>query len=233
MTPDIFKQTIAIIPAYNEEVTVGEVVTEVKALGLEVLVVDDHSLDRTGVMARNRGAVVLSLSTRLGSWGAIQTGLRYALKQKRKYCLTLDADGQHPPENIPLLLKSDALQKADVVIGSCPDRVSPLRKAAWSWFRALSSTDFRDLTSGFRVYNRRAMRLLLDRRAYLFDYQDLGALLLLKKHGLRIKEIPVSMLARKHGHSRVFNSWFKVCKYMAVTSSLSICKFRQKTRDRV
>jgi len=229
---NIINQTLAVIPAYNEQGSVGWVVSGVRRLGMEVLVVDDNSLDRTREEAMAGGARVLSLASRLGAWGATQTGLRYALKTKYKYAVAMDADGQHLPETIPDLLKKGCPEKHDVIIGSCPERVSSMRKMAWSWFRRLSSTDFLDLTSGFRVYNRRSMRLLLDRRAYLFDYQDMGALLLMKKHGLRINEVPVKMLPRKIGHSKVFNSWFKVFKYMAVTSSLSACKYRQQTRNK-
>jgi glycosyltransferase involved in cell wall biosynthesis len=228
----IINQTLAVIPAYNEQGSVGVVVSGVRRLGMEVLVVDDNSLDRTRDEAMAGGARVLSLASRLGAWGAIQAGLRYALQNKYEYTVTLDADGQHLPETIPDLLRQDSFKEYDVIIGSCPERVSRMRRFAWTLFRRTSCTDFDDLTSGLRVYNRRAMRLLLDKSAYLFDYQDMGALLLLKKHGLRINEVPVKMLPRKIGHSRVFNNWFKVCRYMAVTTSLSASKFRQKTRKK-
>lgn len=228
----IIRQTLAIIPALNEEDSVGEVVARVRSQGLDVLVVNDQSSDQTGPEAMASGAVVLNLAVRLGAWGAIQTGFRYAIKKGYMFGLTLDADGQHLPESIPFLLTKDNIRNYDVVIGSCPGRVSPMRKLAWSWFRKISCTDFDDLTSGLRLYSRWSMRLMLDRRAYLFDYQDMGALLLLRKHGLKIREVPVMMASRESGHSRVFNNWFKVCKYMAVTTLLSASKFRQKPRKK-
>lgn len=229
---DITRRTLAIIPAYNEEDSVGKVVDGVRAQGFEVLVVDDRSSDQTRIKALKSGALVLSLITRLGAWGAIQAGFRYALGNGYRYGLTLDADGQHLPESISCLLTSSNVKNYDVIIGSCPERVSRLRKVAWAWFRNISCTDYNDLTSGLRVYNRWSMRLMLSRHAYLFDYQDMGALLLLQKHGLRIKEVPVKMASRKSGHSRVFNNWFKVCNYMAVTTSLSASKFRQRRRSK-
>ncbi len=227
---DDVKKCIAIIPAHNEQGSVGRIVAGVKSLGLDVLVVDDQSSDETGKEAENSGAVVLSPAIRLGAWGAMQTGFRYAIKKGYRFGLTLDADGQHLPESIPVLLTKDNIRNFDVIIGSCPERVSRSRQFAWAWFRNISCTDFGDLTSGMRLYSRWSMRLMLDKRAYLFDYQDMGALLLLKKHGLRIKEVPVKMVPREKGHSRVFDSWFKVCKYMAVTTMLSVSKFRQKNR---
>lgn len=229
----IYNQSLVIIPAFNEEGSVGSVVSGVRKLGLKILVVDDHSTDLTMEEALDHGALVLGLASQLGSWGAIQTGLRYALKNGYHYGVTMDADGQHPPESLPALLCPENLHNFDMVIGSCPERVSSLRKIAWKWFGHISSTKFQDPTSGLRVYNRPAMQLMLDKKAYMFDYQDMGVLLLLRKHGFRIKEIPVEMLPRKIGHSRVFNSWFNVCRYMAVTSSLSACKFRQKCKRRV
>lgn len=232
MAKDMIKASVAIIPAYNEEESVGLVVMGVRALGMDVVVVNDQSQDLTAVKARESGAVVLDLPIRLGAWGAVQTGFRYALKQGYKYGLTIDADGQHLPESIPVLSARENMTGHDVIIGSCPERVSSLRKIAWTWFRTISSTGFDDLTSGLRIYNRRAMRLLLDKKAYLFDYQDMGALLLMKKHGLRIREVPVGMAPRQCGHSRVFSDWFKVCRYMLVTSFLSACKYRQKGRGK-
>ncbi|WP_084590998.1 glycosyltransferase family 2 protein [Desulfonatronovibrio magnus] len=228
----IINNSLAIIPAYNEEDSVGKVVQGVRSYGLDVAVVNDQSADLTEAEAKSAGAVVLNLPVRLGAWGAIQTGLRYAIRRGYKYALTIDADGQHLPQSIPYLLAENIIDDYDVIIGSCPERVSRLRKIAWTWFRNISRAEFDDLTSGLRVYNRWSMRLMLDKRAYLFDYQDMGALLMMKKHGLKITEVPVEMSVRLKGHSRVFNNWLKVCKYMLVTSSLSASKFRQKCRKR-
>lgn len=229
---DLLDKSLVVIPAHNEVCTVGQVVEAVLSTGVAPVVVDDHSQDATREEALKHGARVLRLPWRLGAWGAIQTGMMYCLRNGYQYCVTLDADGQHIPGSIQELLHSDYLNKYDVLIGSCPARVSRMRRMAWSWFRSISATDLQDLTSGFRVYSRRAMRLMLDKRAYLFDYQDIGAILLLQKFGLKIKEVPVEMLPRKAGHSRVFNNWFKVAKYMTVTTSLSACKFRQKVKQK-
>uniref|UniRef100_UPI0025BA9F45 glycosyltransferase family 2 protein n=1 Tax=Desulfonatronospira sp. TaxID=1962951 RepID=UPI0025BA9F45 len=180
---DLLEQSLVVIPAHNEACTVGHVVEAVHSIGLTSVVVDDHSQDDTRDAARKQGALVLRLPWRLGAWGAIQTGMRYCVRNGYKYCITLDADGQHIPCSIQNLLRYEYLKIYDVLIGSCPKRVSRMRRFAWSWFRSISETDLQDLTSGLRVYNRRAMRLMLDKRAYLFDYQDIGAILLLKKFG--------------------------------------------------
>ena len=203
-----FDRPIALIPAYNEEATVGAIVGQIRALwNYPVVVIDDCSTDRTAPAARAAGAIVLPLTIQLGAWGAIQTGLRYA-------------DGQHEPESIGALLPPLATDTADVVIGAFPERASRARRLAWSYFRQITGLQLEDITSGFRAYNHAAMAVLASREASLLDYQDVGVLLILRRKGLRIVEAPVSMQPRALGASRVFRSWWVVGKYMLQTSLL-------------
>ncbi|MEN9493440.1 MAG: hypothetical protein RJA63_3889, partial [Pseudomonadota bacterium] len=116
--------------------------------------------------------------------------------------------------------------QADVVIGAHVERASRLRQFAWSWFRTITGVELRDLTSGFRWYNRRAIELLAAHEATLLDYQDIGVLLLLRKAGLRMVEIPVSMNTRQAGKSRIFYSWFSVARYMITTTLLCLARWQ-------
>lgn len=220
---------IVIIPAYNEAKTVGQVIHAVQdTLGENnVVVVDDNSSDRTIEVVKKTGAIVLPLPARMGTWTAIQTGFKFALMKGYTKAITIDADGQHLAETILPLIREIESDRADLVIGSHPQRGSLLRQIAWSLFRRLSSFHFQDITSGLKAYNQLAMQLLLEPKAYLFDYQDVGTLLLLRRYGLRIIEVPVLMESRQDGHSRVFNNWFKVLRYMTITSILCACKFNQ------
>jgi hypothetical protein len=95
---------------------------------------------------------------------------------------------------------------------------------AWHWFRRLAGFELRDLTSGFRHYGEAAMRLLAADEATLLDYQDLGTLLMLRRAGLRIEEVPVSMNLRAVGKSRIFHSWLSVGRYMAVTTLMCLAR---------
>ena len=222
---------LVVIPARDEAATIAQVVRDLRAAGwLHVLVVDDQSHDDTAMLARDAGALVTSPTLALGAWGAMQLGVRYAHVHGFDAVITMDADGQHEVASIPALLRR-ALD-ADVVIGAHPQRASRARRLAWSWFRAIAGFELRDLTSGFRYYNRQAVAILAGPEATLLDYQDIGVLLLLRRAGLRIAEEPVAMNARQAGKSRVFYSWFSVARYMATTTLLCLARWRVPVRTR-
>ena len=82
-----------------------------------------------------------------------------------------------------------------------------------------------DFTSGLRVYDRRAIGALASRQASLLDYQDLGVLMLLRKKGLKLHEVPTVMSPRRTGGSRVFSSWLMVARYMLHTTVLCFAQF--------
>lgn len=212
-----------IIPARDEARSIAAVIDEARVQSLcPLVVVDDASQDETVARAKAAGAKVLQLPLHLGAWGAIQTGLRYALRQDWEMAVTLDADGQHDPADISSLIAPLVADRADVVIGACSLRVSPARRWAWRWFRAISGIEVEDLTSGFRAYNRIAIERLCRPDATLLDYQDVGVLLILQRQRLRIMEVPVSMRARYDGKSRIFDSWWTVSRYMLRTSLLCL-----------
>ena len=223
------QRPLIVIPARDEAPTIGKLVEQLAASGWrDVLVIDDGSGDGTGEAARAAGAMVMRPVLGVGAWGATQAGIRLALARGYDSVITMDADGQHEVEQIPALLARR--HEADVVIGAAPERASRLRHVAWWWFRRLSGFELRDLTSGFRYYSRAAMELMASREATLLDYQDLGALLLVSRAGLRIAEVPVTMSPRAVGGSRVFRSWFSVARYMTVTTLLCLSRWEVPSR---
>lgn len=211
-----------VIPAHNEADSIQSVIDRVRRFAGNVVVVDDASIDETAVLAFRAGAVVLPLCTSLDAWGATQTGIRYARRMGAQVVVTLDADGQHPPEAIPALMEALRGGSFDLLIGSDPARVSHYRHFAWKYLRALTGLAVVDLTSGFRVYNRRALDILIQSEATSLNYQDIGVLMLLRREGLSMCEVPVSMAPRMSGASRVFRSWIKVAAYILESSIIGL-----------
>lgn len=216
---------LVVIPAFNEAESIARVLQD---LALHVpgdrLVVSDASSDGTAAIARAEGAEAIELPQQIGAWGATQTGLRLAQRRGYERVATVDADGQHAPRSLLALLQAQRETGADVVIGTFPERLSGARRLAWAWFRALTGLGIEDLTSGLRLYGPRAIELLSRSEATLLDYQDVGVLLLLRKYGLTVHEVPVTMYPRHSGHSRVFGSWFTVARYMTQTTLLCIAR---------
>lgn len=221
-----------VIPALNEESTLPQLMKELATLKpAEIIVINDFSQDRTARVAAELGATVLNLADPLGAWGATQAGLRYACEKKFPLVVTMDADGQHLPGEIAKLINYQAVSGANIVVGSCVERGSPMRHWAWRILRCMSDLSVRDLTSGFRLYDHHAQQVATDTRASLLDYQDIGLLLLATSRGLSISETPVEMLPRRQGASRVFRSWWFVAYYMAYSGLLALSKRRPRTTN--
>lgn len=216
---------LAVMPARNEAATVGDVVSGVRAaLGCDVLLVDDCSDDDTVARAMAAGATVLRLPIGLGAWGATQAGIRYAHRHGYAGVVSLDSDGQHRPESLPLLFDAQARTGSHVVIGTCVGRLSTAKRIAWRYLRLLTGLELQDLTSGLRLYDADAVAVLAGPQASLLDYQDIGVLMLLTRRGMHIVEQEVPMREREVGHSRVFASWFVVLRYMVNTTVLCLAQ---------
>jgi glycosyltransferase involved in cell wall biosynthesis len=205
---------LAIVPAYNEAATVGEVVRSVNrhAPNFDVLVIDDGSTDGTGDLAQATGARVLRLPFNLGIGGAVQSGFVYGLEHGYDYLVQLDGDGQHVAEEIRTLLTAmDENPAIDMVCGSrflskehgYPAPIS--RRTGIHMFAFLLSRiigqRISDPTSGFRLYNRRGIALFA--RDYPHDYPEVEAVLMVHYHRLRMREVPVRMLRRGGGISSI------------------------------
>ncbi len=217
-------KTLVVIPAQNEATTIGALLSDIQQrYDFDIVVVDDASSDTTAAIARALGVLVLPHLRALGAWKATQTGIRYAFNRGYEVVITMDADGQHLPIEIDTLVKV-AQSGVDVVVGSCLSRGDFMRHVAWRGFRTISGINVKDITSGFRLYNLAAIRVLSAKEATMLEFQDLGVLLLLRALGLAIKEVDVKMALRADGQSRIFNSWFKVLSYMVTTALVCLTK---------
>lgn len=157
-------KTVVVIPTYNEASHIAEIVSAVKPLVQEVVVVDDGSSDATADIASAAGATVLQHIINCGPGAATQTGLSYASMSDADYVVTFDGDGQHDPEDIPKALECIQKGKKDIVIGS-----RFLKKNNIPWLRVwanrtaniitflLSGILISDSQSGFKVFSRHAL----------------------------------------------------------------------------
>lgn len=217
--------SLIVIPAFNEETSIGAVIEQLKQDGFkDILVVNDCSTDTTAQIVNRLGAGLITLPIQLGAWGATQTGIKYALRNGYDSVITMDADGQHMSEGINRLIDTLQSDQSNVVIGTYTKRLSKAKRIAWRFFKLLTNLKIEDLTSGYRIYDRKAMKVLSSSAATILDYQDVGVLLLLHKSGMVITEVEVPMTERKNGKSKIFYSWWMVFRYMIQTTMLCIAK---------
>lgn len=221
------------IPAKNEESSIEAVISDIRAHESEadIIVVNDDSVDQTPAVLARLKVQCLNHIESLGAWQATQTGLIFARMQGYSHIVTMDADGQHLGSEIKKLLNAcKSENQPDVVVGACQGRASFSKRFVWSFFRKISGIKVQDVTSGFRLYNAKAVELLVSQRASLLEYQDVGVLLLLKSSGVRVTEVPVKMDKRFDGDSRIFSSWLKIFYYLVTTLIISISKIFQKQK---
>lgn len=191
-----------------------------------VLVVDNRSTDATCHLAEQQGAQVLRPLLSMTPWGSLQTGIRYALTQGYASVVTIDAESCYEVEELPTLVA--ARSQGDMVVAYFANKNSLPRRAAWQWFRWVTGFGLRDFVSGFRLYNRTAMKAATSTEATLLDYQDIGTLLLMRRQGLRITEVALTMQTQKLDRSKIFRSWTNAVRYVAVSSLLSIAHGRRR-----
>ncbi len=227
-------KVLVIIPAYNEQGAIYQVVSGVRRAlpHADVLVINDGSLDNTALEAEAAGALVVQHPFNLGIGGAVQTGLKFARNLGYDYVIRLDGDGQHNADEIKLLLEVLHNRQTDMVIGSrfletgVDWHIPWARRVGIRFFRwavsLLIGDRATDTTSGFCAMNRRAIDVLA---TYLpQDYPDVESRVIVHKAGLRQMEMPVRMRARMTGISSI-NAWrsiYYACKVSVamVTSAL-------------
>jgi glycosyltransferase involved in cell wall biosynthesis len=209
--------TLVFIPAWNEEENLPAVLDRLheRLPDSDVLVVDDGSTDRTAAVAREHGAEVLSLGTNQGLRIGIAAGYRWALEHGYAFCGRVDADGQHPAEELERLLERVRTDECDVAVGSrfvsgngyAPYRYrpSPARRFGTGLLRrsvgVVLRRPFADATSGLYAVNAKALPLLA--RPYTSGAPEVEALIRIVDAGLRLEEVPVDMAPRAGGESKL------------------------------
>jgi glycosyltransferase involved in cell wall biosynthesis len=220
MTDAVATDTVVFIPAWNEEENLPAVLDGLaqELDGVDVLLVDDGSTDRTAEIAREHGANVLSLGSNRGLPTGIAAGYRWALDHGYAYCGRVDADGQHPPSELARLLAIVKRGDCDVAVGSRfvsgdgyePYRYlpSPARRLGTALLRRamriVLRRPFADATSGLYAVNAAALPVLA--RPFETEAPEVEALIRLNDAGLRVEEVPVRMDPRAGGESKLRGS---------------------------
>jgi glycosyltransferase involved in cell wall biosynthesis len=204
---------VAIVPALNEEHTVQRVIDELRDFdpGLDVVIIDDGSSDRTADFAAAKGAYVLRLPFNLGIGGAVQTGFKFAFEHDYDIAVRVDGDGQHDPAQLTRILAPVLRGDADIVVGSrfaAEEGGYLSSRSRRVGIRILAAVVSRivgqrvtDTTSGFQALNRRGIALFA--QDYPHDYPEVEATVMVFRHRLRMQEVPVSMRERGGGQSSI------------------------------
>lgn len=236
---------LAVVPAFNEQGALPAVVEEIRREGsrlgveIDVAVVDDGSSDHTSEVAYSSGARVIRLCRNLGIGGAVQVGLRAALREGYDCAVQIDGDGQHPAAELGKLIGAlSERPQPDLVVGTRFQdregfRSTALRRFGSRWFRVLlrvvAHLRVTDPTSGYRLYGARALRLF--ERTYPYDYPEPEALAIASAARLRVVEVAVQMRERQHGQSSI--SGFHGPYYMLKTTLAVILSYLRNRRRAV
>ncbi len=215
-----------IIPAYNAERTINEVVGEVAGYGFSLLVVNDGSTDSTSDLLDGLAVTTIRHPGNRGKGAALRTGFGWALGHGYSGVITLDSDGQHDPTAIPFIVETAEREGFDLLIASRSSQFEQMSRLRRQWNRFgvwcfLKRTGFtiEDSQSGFRYYSARLLREIeLSSEGYEMEME-----ILMKawRKGFRVGSIPVAARVadgRATSHYRPVRDTWKICmtflKYM-------------------
>ncbi|MDD1777488.1 MAG: glycosyltransferase family 2 protein, partial [Candidatus Helarchaeota archaeon] len=201
----------AVIPAYNEEQNIAEVISKTSKYTDKVIVVNDGSTDNTEKIAKEANAIVKSHIVNKGLGLTIRDAITEAMKLGADVIITIDADGQYDADQIPDLLKPILDGKADLVLGSrfrgTIARMSRLKKFGNEIItlivRNLMNLDITDSQTGFRAIKREVIEHIIISADYTYTQE---MIIRAAAEGFHIDEVPVNFYERKHGKSRLIRN---------------------------
>jgi len=205
-------KVVVTIPAYNEEVTIADVIEGCKNYASEIFVIDDGSTDKTREIAQLAEVKLIIHKMNRGLSDTIQDGFRAALNVGADIIINIDADGQYLPEEIPKLISPIVRDEADFVLGS--RFTGHIEEMPWikrfgnrlftRVVRTLTNTEISDGQTGFRAFNREAALASIDLAGrYTYTQEQIIRLI---EEGFRVAEVPIHFAKRKSGSSRLIAS---------------------------
>lgn len=231
-------KNLIIIPAYNEQECIKETIEMIKrdAPDFDYVVINDHSTDDTLTILKQNHINFVNLPANLGIGGAVQTGYLYAYENDYDTAVQVDADGQHDPKYLSMMLDTLKKENADMIIGSRfienkGFQSTFARRIGITYFtkliHMLTGATITDPTSGLRMGNRKVIELFA--RDYPRDYPEPESVVTLLKKGMNVKEVPVMMRERQGGVSSI-NLKKSVYYMVKVTIAILIENHRQGGR---
>jgi glycosyltransferase involved in cell wall biosynthesis len=221
----------AVIPAYNEELTIGAIIKETKKYVDTIYVVNNGSTDNTAAVAHENGAVVINYSDKRGYGASQYAGQQYALQQGFDYILQLDADGQHDPSYIPELMNTMQTFDCDIVLGSRfiknNTKINPVRYVGINFFSLavsiLGRTSITDVTSGFKIYKASSLKKL---SKPCDTHPAVEQMMEIAKKGMQVKEVPIVMPQRTAGESHLSVIKFAMYPFRALWLIIKVMLFK-------
>ena len=206
------RASLVVIPTYNESESISQILSALKPLDCDVLVIDDGSPDGTAQIVRDLGVEVIERSGKLGLGNAYRTGFSIGLERGYTYIIQMDADGSHQVADLEKML--EWIGSADLLIGS--RYVKDGGVANWSKFRqylsksantyanVLLSLGIKDTTSGFRIYTAALLKKMeistIRSEGYCFQIEMTRRAI---ARGGSVAEIPITFIERAHGVSKM------------------------------
>lgn len=228
-------KNLIIIPAFNENECIKDTVEMIKreAPDFDYVVINDHSTDNTLDILKENKINHINLPANLGIGGAVQTGYLYAYENGYDTAVQVDADGQHDPQFLSMMLETMQKENVDMVIGSRfienkGFQSTFARRIGIVYFtkliKALTGAVITDPTSGLRMGNRKVIELFA--KDYPRDYPEPESIVALLKRGMKVKEVPVMMRERQGGVSSI-NLQKSVYYMVKVSMAILIENYRQ------
>jgi len=238
------KSVVICIPAYNEEKNIAKLIIDAKKYSDQIIVIDDGSTDYTPQIAQELGIKLIQHEKNLGKGAALKTGFKYALTHSPEVVVTIDADGQHNPHDIPKLIEPILTGDCDVVIGSRSEKTKmpTHRKIGYNFISFLNKkatkSKIKDSQSGFRAYSKKSLSTFAQKRFqnYSVEFEQLNSLI---QDGFKIKEVPVELKYKglektskknflTHGGELILASLFMIVArrpilYLSLPGVISIC----------
>jgi glycosyltransferase involved in cell wall biosynthesis len=214
-------QVVVVIPAYQAAATIRDVITRTRAAvpPAQIIVVDDGSSDGTGDEGRGTGVTLITHPRNRGKGAALRTGIREATARGASVVVTIDADAQHPPEEIPRLLQPILEGRSDLVLGARKrDQAMPISRRFTNWLSAtlasrIGGQPVRDAQTGFRAFTR-AVTERVQPAGDRYEYEA-NFLLDALRGGFRVVSIEVPTIYGPRSHFRAWGDTWRMARVFA------------------